>query len=163
MTRDEVGKLLAMLHAAWPGAPAGDPGAQVRAFELALSDLPYSAGEQAVATWIRTSRFFPAPAELREMALNVLGVAPSPEDAWAEVVEQMRRVGSYGSPSFSNPVVADAVRRIGWRSLCTSEDLAADRAWFCRTYEVLRRRHVAQPLALEPAGAIGRLTGGEAQ
>lgn len=140
MTRDEVAKLLAILHVAWPQATVGDAGGQVTAYHLALADVPYPAGEAAVAGWLKTGRFFPAPSELRELAAEALGVAPGIDQAWSEVVGAIRSVGVYGQPRFSHPLIAETVRRIGWRTLCGSENLAADREWFARLYQAQRTR-----------------------
>lgn len=42
--------------------------------------------------------------------------------AWSEVMRAIRLVGLYNSVEFSSPVVAGAVRRIGWRKLCSLND-----------------------------------------
>lgn len=155
MTRDEVAKLLAMLHVAWPNAPSADAAAQVRAYHLALADVPYPAGEAAVAAWLKTGRFFPAPAELRELAAQALGVAPAVDQAWAEVATAIRSIGSYGQPRFSHPLIAEVVHRIGWRALCASETPAADREWFGRLYQAYRTRLLREADLAAVAQRIG--------
>jgi hypothetical protein len=151
MTYDDVAKLLAMLHAAWQNAKVADHDAQVRAYEIALHDIPYEAGEQAVRSLIQEAEFFPPPAKIRKAALSILGVIMSPEEAWREVVRQIREVGFYGSPSFSNPLIAETVRHMGWRNLCGSDDLDADRAWFIRVFESLQRQAITSTQTL-PSG-----------
>jgi hypothetical protein len=151
MTRNEISKLLAMLHTAWPDAKHPDPKAQVQVYEIALHDIPYEAGEKAVASLIQTARFFPVPAEIRKAALSILGVIMSPEEAWEEVVRQIREVGYYGSPSFTNPIIAETVRHMGWRNLCGSDDLDADRSWFIRVFESKQRQAITSTQKL-PSG-----------
>lgn len=63
---------------------------------------------------------------------------PSAEEAWEEVVSQMRRVGRYGSPTWSCEAVGRAAMALygSWEALCerTTEQLAYDRAHFLRFY-----------------------------
>lgn len=155
MTRDEVAKLLAILHVAWPNVPSGDAAAQVSAYHLALADVPYVAGEAAVVAWLRTGRFFPAPAELRELAAEALGLAPGVDQAWSEVAAAIRAVGSYGQPRFSHPLIAGVVCRIGWRALCTSENPGADREHFCRLYQAHRSRFLREAHLQQAADRLG--------
>jgi hypothetical protein len=77
-----------------------------------------------------------AVSELRGMSANV----PSAFQAWQEVLRQFSLTGSYGTPSFSHPLIERAVRQLGWRNLCVSENQTADRARFLQAYEQLSDR-----------------------
>lgn len=85
-----------------------------------------------------------AVAELRGMASNV----PSPFRAWQEVLGQFRETGSYGTPKFSHPLIDQAVRQMGWRELCMSENQIADRARFLQCYEQLVGRATREDMLL---------------
>jgi len=101
-----------------------------------LADIDDAALDQAMKTCIARGKFFPTIAEIREAAANLTTAnLPAAAEAWGEVLEQMRRVGSYRQPEFSNPVISRVVSYFGWRELCISENLVADRARFLQAYE----------------------------
>lgn len=84
----------------------------------ALGDLELGTVERAVIEAARTLKFFPKPAELRAL------IEGSPEDraelAWMEVLQQVRFVGYYGTPTFTDPAITRAIRDLfgGWPALC---------------------------------------------
>lgn len=70
----------------------------------------------------------------------------SPEEAWLEVQNEMRRVGGvYGKPQFKEDTLARTVDHVGWRKLCTSENLEMDRQYFSKVYkQILERKKLNQ-------------------
>jgi len=150
MTREETAKLIAMLKAIWPNHPIHNAEALIAAYHLVWADIPYDAGLAAVTQYAASERYFPSPAEIRELAAQHLGVAPTPEEAWQEVVTQMREHGFYGRPAFSHPMIAAAVRDVGWRTLCGSEQPDATRRQFLSAYGARRQRLLRE-------GNLGRL------
>ncbi len=123
----------------------------------ALADIPDEALKQAVAAHLSLNIHFPRIAELRNLALA--GEYPDPVEAWGEVVQQIRRVGSYGQPSFSNPLIHRVVEQLGWVLLCQSDNLIADRARFLQAYETLLRREKERNVAFSPVEALRLSTG----
>ena len=75
---------------------------------------------------------------------------PSEDEAWAEVLAEVHRVGLYGAPQFRTPIVAETVRRLGWHTICASEAPDVVRGQFRAFYELARQRArthaVVQPL-----------------
>ena len=69
MTYEQTGGILAVLAAAWPHRDAPDAGATATAYHLAWEDLPLRSVERAVKEWMQTGKFFPAPSEIRALAL----------------------------------------------------------------------------------------------
>jgi hypothetical protein len=150
MNTQETGRILAVLKATWPDRTINEE--TVGSYHRALGDLDYAALCEATGYLVQTSRFFPTPAELRDAVLDVvIGVIP-PELAWEEVRYQMAEVGHHGTPSWSNPVLADAVRAIGWGDLCRSdiEQASTNRAQFRDAYAAARKRFSTSP-AIVPA------------
>jgi hypothetical protein len=98
------------------GEPVSD--ARMEIYFRALSDMTLEDVMAAAGLHVRTSKFFPRPAELRE-ALHG-SVDDAAEMAWNELRRMVRRVGYLGTPTF----VDDAMRRAalelygGWRALC---------------------------------------------
>jgi hypothetical protein len=92
--------------------------ATIAAYELGLGDLPIVAIEQAVKRALRTSKFMPTPAELRELA----GEA-KPEDravlAWSAFERAVLQHGGYASVCFDDAVINATVRSLGgWQRCC---------------------------------------------
>lgn len=61
-------------------------------------------------------------------------------EAWAEVLREIGRVGSWGKPKFSDPLIQDAVDCIGWNSICSSEEIMIERAHFLKIYDSIAAR-----------------------
>jgi hypothetical protein len=141
MTYEETARVVAVLMAHWPNHPIPNPDATIAAYQLGLSDVPYQLGMAAAEKAIRTSRFFPTVAELRDIILDTLLDFPSAEEAWGEIKRGFSYGGIYGEPEWSCMPVAQAVRAIGWRVLCTSPEGGSDMAErFTLTYRTYRKR-----------------------
>jgi hypothetical protein len=115
--------------------------AAVEVYVQLLADVPGEVLKQAALDHISRSNFFPAIAELRTAAFDILdAINPVPTDyeAWAEVQVEIRRVGHVEQPQFSHALITKAVELLGWRCLCLSENPVADRAHFVQAYQALR-------------------------
>lgn len=81
MTKGEVARLHAMMTTYWPNLTRGtDPEAMVKAWALALPDLPLAAAERGVIDLAATLKWPPSLAEVREAARPYL----PPSGPWAE-------------------------------------------------------------------------------
>lgn len=91
------------------------------AFFLALSDLPDAAFMASVERVVKTERFWPTPAVLRDHAAG--SVAQEDGSELIAIVETaFRSVGSYRSVDFGDPAINAAVRLIGgWPALCSTD------------------------------------------
>lgn len=153
MTRGEASKLVTLLAAAFPRA--GVTTATSEVYEAMLADLPYPEASEAVARLLRTSRFLPTIAEIREAAVELKrGALRSGAEAWGDVLKQIRRVGHVGVPKFQDPITAECVRILVWRNLAIEgTNDAADRARFCELYDDLARRDRVDEVAGLPPRA----------
>jgi hypothetical protein len=157
LTPAEAAKVVATLQAAYPAARWSE--GTIALYELMLADLDVALTRDAVARIIRTSKFLPTVAEILDAAAEItVGPTRNGVDAWGDVGMAIRRVGSYGAPSFADPLVAECVRIMGWRNLCLGDSPeAADRARFCELYADLQRkqrvRDVSEPGRLLPAAS----------
>jgi hypothetical protein len=139
MQRSECSKLVAMLAAAYRDAPISDTTAEV--YETLLSDLTYEAGQAAIHRLICTSKWLPTVAEIRQTAADIeRGPVRRGVEAYNDVIAEIRRVGSYGTPRFADPVTAECVKAMTWRGLCLGDNEAADRARFCELYDAQATR-----------------------
>lgn len=163
MKRSESAELVMTLLAAYPAAKTTASTSQV--YETMLSDLDVKEARGAVMKLIATSRFLPTIAEIRSAAAEqTLGPVRSGADAWLDVVSEIRRIGQYSAPVFTDALVESLVRRWGWNTLCvTGTD--ADRARFIEAYDALARQARTIEVtgrALSPAPEPARLKKGAA-
>lgn len=114
-----------------------------------LNDLPFdvamTAGRKVIATL--ENPFLPMPAVFRGMALQVTGqTVPSAPDAYAEVLRAIRNFGSYRETealASLAPMTQKAVKAIGWKDLCLSEEPDVIRGQFRMAYEALEKRETS--------------------
>lgn len=145
------------------GETFNEPVSKVRldAYAMALSDLPVADVLAAMQDCIRTCKFFPRPAEIRER------VTGDTEDraqlAWASVVREVPRVGYYRTPSLPAETMTAITAVWGsWQRLC--ETLPADgpellgwRKAFLQAYGASERRNERALTAGEPLTSRSQL------
>lgn len=140
MTEKQIAQAITIALAACPQHAAkldGDAIADMRrAWFMLLEDLDAADVGAALKRHLATSKWLPAPAELRAIVAESKHGRKRPgADAWEDVRKAIGSVGSYRSPAFADPLVDRAVRALGWRELCASENAVADRARFIELYE----------------------------
>lgn len=159
MTEIESHKVFAILCALFPSAKtepwerAGDdgrmipvPGGGTRgAYARMFADLEYAAACAAVEQVAATHRFptvLPAIGEIRAVYVEITrGATRDGIEAWGDVIAAIRKYGNYRTPSFADPLVAEAVNAIGWQTLCSSTNAGVDRAHFREVYESLSEKN----------------------
>ena len=109
-----------------------------------LQDIPYNIAEVTLNKWVATNKWSPSIADIREVASTVTsGELPDWGDGWEQVIMAIRRFGFYRIPeameSF-DPITRQCVERLGFRNICMSENIAADRANFRMMYEQIAER-----------------------
>ena len=104
----------------------------IKIWLMALEDLSAEQVEKGIALAIKTEEYskMPVPAKIIRKIREACGI-PSPLDRqkakeaqaeaeWAQVLDQVRRVGSYGNPRF-HPTTQRVLRAMGgWSALCES-------------------------------------------
>ena len=121
-----------------------------------LQDIPYRTAEAALNQWVATNKWSPSIADIRETAAGVAsGEVLDWGEGWEQVLKAIRKYGLYRAEdameSF-DPITRQCVERLGFKQICMSENISADRANFRMIYEQLaeRRRQEAQmPEALK--------------
>lgn len=140
---EDIAKMVAFLVAAYPNWKMTEFTTEV--YFQDLKDIP--ADELLIgAQHCRSEsgrKFAPSTGEIRGAVAELRGLSsnvPSSFQAWQEVLKQFSDTGYYGTPQWSHPLVEQAVRAMGWRELCMSENQIADRARFIQCYEQLQER-----------------------
>lgn len=138
MNRQETAGLIAVLCAAFPQVTVSRE--TMRVYHEVLHDLDHEQTKQAVREILLTAEWFPPPAVIRRKVAERAGLlAPSPSDAWAEVMAQVRLHGTRGNPVFSHPAIDTTVKALGWWNICMSEMPDTIRAHFLKGYEAHRQ------------------------
>jgi hypothetical protein len=146
----EIKKLVAVLVASFPASKV--TAETVAAYERMLADLDYQVANAAVERLLATAKWLPTIAEIREscLALTVGEKTPGGE-AWGSVLAAIKGAGYYRTPGvdfqFSDELVLRCVRLMGWRELCLSENMPADRARFIELYDRLAATQRVHQLA----------------
>ena len=139
---------IAVLRAAFPSQPF--PEDSVRVYVRALADVPSAVLTDAVDAIVKTSRFRPTIAEIRETVARRALDLPTAGVAWVMANDPEAYSGDWP------PVLIDTVRACGGRfAIRTSENPTTMRAQFTRDYEQRvndRVREVALNEGAIPAG-----------
>lgn len=116
--------------------------AMVRAYAIGLEGLTAQQIESAAAAALRSCRFMPTPAELRELA-GEIRVSDRAEIAWAAFERAVRIQGGYRSVCFDDPAInATVISLGGWKSCCEMPAKEFDqflRPKFLKAYEAAVR------------------------
>ena len=109
-----------------------------------LGDIPFPVADAGLRKWAATEKWPPTIAEIRGFCVSaVAGEFPDWGSAWRETTDAIGRYGYQGEDAAMaalSPMTREAVKRLGWRQLCVSENQEADRANFRMVYESLAER-----------------------
>lgn len=117
-----------------------------------LQDIPYPLANAVLQKWVSTQKWSPSIAEIREQAVLIQnGPTPSWGEGWEAVRKAIRWYGIYNQQEAMESlsgITKEAVRYLGFRNLCLSENETSDRARFEQIYQVLeKRQHEDQQLS----------------
>jgi len=142
----EVAEILSFLASLYPRFEL--PTRTIRAYATILGDIPADLLKKAAIHVGSRNTFFPSAAELRNAVFELSEKAkglPTADEAWAEVCEKFSLGFSRYRPpkdeDWSHLLVKKALDGIGgWRYMCDSENLTADRARFIQAYQIHVKR-----------------------
>ncbi len=148
MTELEVRDVLKLIAAAYPTQRQRMSNDDVRAmaavYTAGLLDLDRDRVRAAIDRLVKSSRFIPTIAEIREAAVDVAHGARAPGgEAWGRCLAMIGRYGSHRLPGIdfevSDPALLATIRALGWSALCNSDNQHADRARFVELYDQLAK------------------------
>lgn len=109
-----------------------------------LQDIPFKVAEVTLNKWVATNKWSPSIADIREQATEMTqGSVKDWGEAWREVLNAVHAYGSYQQAEAMeslDELTRQAVKRIGYMSICMSENIATERANFRMVYEQLQQR-----------------------
>lgn len=113
-----------------------------------LQDIPYKVAEVTLNKWVATNKWSPSIADIREQAAGLTqGTAKDWGEAWREVLNAVHIYGSYQQREAMqslDELTRQAVKRVGYMTICMSENIATERANFRMIYEQLEQRQKSE-------------------
>jgi hypothetical protein len=136
MTKESAATCLAALTAAYSKEL---PKPTARIYIQALQDLPPEPLAEATAVIIKTSRWFPSIAEIRETTMEFddnVAIPSSWDSAWADVMTKIRREGRNRLSEWSNDSIPEALDAIGgYQRVCDATSIGLMESRFKTAYE----------------------------
>lgn len=121
-----------------------------------LQDLEYRTANLAIQKYMLTNKFPPTIADIRELSTDVqYGSLPDWGEGWEKVITAIRKYGWYRANEAMetfDDLTRTCVERLGFKNLCMSENVMADRANFRQIYEQLAARK--QKESVLPLGLV---------
>lgn len=119
-----------------------------------LQDLDYIVAQAAIQKYMLTNKKCPTIADIRELSTSItVGEKPLWSDGWEEVLKAIRKFGSYRESEAlesMSETTRRAVQRLGFKNICMSENIMADRANFRMIYEqIAEREHTARQIPMK--------------
>lgn len=115
----------------------------VNLWYVMLKDLPVEDVKQAVINYVKTESRPPSISDIREGVAALYVNNDHWGDAWETVLKAINKHGYYGEEAALSELTdeaAAAVKSIGWKNLCSSDNTVADRAHFLKIYEIETKR-----------------------
>lgn len=163
MTERETKELLDLMRRAWvmQGQKLDGERRELEAvYYGGLGDLAFDNVRAAIVRLIRTAKFWPTIAEIREAAgVIVFGSQITGAEAWGSVIRAMKAQGSHRELGkdfvFNDPITALVVRSLSWTEICAGDQdtLTSTRARFIDAYETIAKRertNVAAATGMRP-------------
>lgn len=124
-----------------------------------LQDIDYMVAQAAIQKYMLTNKFPPTIADIRECATTIkAGEKPLWSDGWEEVLKAIRKYGSYRESEAlesMSEITRKSVQRLGFRNICMSENIMADRANFRMIYEqIAEREHTSKQIPIKLSSLI---------
>jgi hypothetical protein len=111
---------------------------------IALKDQEFKTVLLASEKYIVTNKFPPTIADIREEVVKIIHPTPdNGEQKWLEVLEAVKKYGSYNEGqalASLDETTRQAVKTIGYRTICLSEKIGVERAHFFKIYNSIAKK-----------------------
>lgn len=144
MNKEEFATFAAALRTYYPRETLLPNKQAAELWYMELQDLPYNVTMTALRKHVHTHKWSPSIAELREMAAEVqYGEQADWGEGWQQVLNAIRFQGMHREREAletMDDITRAAVERLGFKNICISDNIVADRARFRDIYEQLKER-----------------------
>lgn len=144
MTKKEFAMFAMALKTYYPRETLLPNDASMELWFAQLKDIPYEIAEISLNKWVSLNKWSPSIADIREMSAQVTsGQSLEWGEAWEKVLKAISHYGSYNEKKALeslDEVTRKAVKSLGFKEICMSENISVDRANFRMIYENLQKR-----------------------
>lgn len=146
MNAEETAKVLAVLTVAYPALADDKARERVNLWHAMFADEPYSLVYSAVQQFIATDSkgYAPSIGQIKGICARVANPAIGDwTEGWGQVNKAISKYGSWdkaGAMASFDETTAEAVRRLGWEEICSSQNIETTRAQFRQAYELISKR-----------------------
>lgn len=147
-TMNEIEKKAEVIGTLFAAYGASGDGHRIAIYTKALADMPLPALKAACNKLLLEMTRIPTIADI-VAACRSLEDTAHPENrvndwdqAWAEIVDNIKHCGLYGKLEWSRPEIKEAVENFGWRNLCGAmeRDMPNNQARIRHMYEDICKR-----------------------
>lgn len=139
MTKDEFKILCKGMKAVYTQSTFLPDADAFKVWYSLLQDLDYTIAQAAIQKYMLINEFPPTIADIRKNAVSVqAGDKKTWSEGWEEVMKAIENFGSYREEEAlesMSEITRKAVKKLGFRNICLSENITADRANFRTIYE----------------------------
>lgn len=144
MTEEEFGRVVMALRTYYPRENILPNEQAVELWFYQMQDIPYDVAALVLGRWAATNKWSPTIADIREQAAEVTaGKSKDWGDGWQQVLKAISRFGYVAEDQAldsMDELTRRVVQRLGFRNICQSTDIVADRANFRMIYETEQKR-----------------------
>ena len=159
MTKSEFVKIADAIKTYYPSEKILPNKQAMQLWYMELEDISYEQASVILRRYVSTNRFPPTIADFREGVAEMSGADGNWSEGWSTFLEAVRKYGYYQKEealASMDDVTRMTVKRLGWKDLCTSENLMADRANFRMVWE--QEKAKAKNNAMLSDGLKGQIT-----
>ncbi len=132
----------------------------LQVYFMSLNDYSYDQVEWALGEHLKDpvdGRFFPKPANIiKHLTVDEISNEELAELAWAQVIREMRRTGSYGTLKLDDKQAIAAVKSLGsWSQLCASTE--SEMTWKKKEFISMYETYSRTPIEMLPSSLPGRI------
>jgi hypothetical protein len=117
---------------------------------MQLKDIDYKLAEAALNKWVAVKAWPPKISDIRQQAYEIAaGENPDWGEGWNKLQEAIRYYGAYREAEaydHMDEITRTVVKRLGFKNLCYSENVTADRANFRDMFVEVAARQQTQNL-----------------
>ncbi len=148
MDRGQFMEMVAVIKSCYPRDNLLSIDKVIEVWYRQLEDLDYAIAMTALNKWIATEKWPPTIADIRTLYVDIKqGVDPDAwSKAWEAVNKMIQKYGYYRPEEAYNeirnidPLAEEALHRLGYCHVCTSENQVSERANFREIYLQLSKR-----------------------
>lgn len=153
MTKKEFMVLVSALKTYYPRENVLPTKESLALWYDALSDLDIETATAALKLHVQRDKFPPAVSDIRMCAVEIVEAVKGENltwaEAWSDVCDRVAKYGVYREKEALDEMderTKAAIRVVGWRNLCMSEDLYVERANFRMAFEALAEKKKTEKL-----------------